>query len=129
MLRWLFIAFLFVHGLVHLTVWVAHLPEAKDGKRPRYDPHRSWLFGTGTAARLVGGGLAIVACVLFVLGAVLLAAGAEAWRPVTAVASGVGLLVAVLFFNPWLLLDVAMNAALLYGLVVADWPSESFAGA
>lgn len=128
MLRWLFIAFLFVHGLLHLAVWVAP-SDQQDGDGPRFDPRRSWLLGDAGAARVVAVVLAVAACILFVLGSVLLALGADAWRPVTAVASSIGLVVALLFFNRWLLLDVAMNAALLYGLVVADWPSESWAGA
>lgn len=129
MLRWLFIAFLVAHGLVHLALWVAPTAPSKDGTPPRFDPHHSWLLGSGAVARVTGAGLAIVACVLFVLAAILLIAGAEAWRPVAAGGSLVGLVVAIVFFNPWLLLDVAMNAALLYGLVVADWPSEAWAGA
>ena len=41
--------------------------------------------------------------------------------PLAVTASAIGLVVALLYFNPWLLLDIGINAGLLYALLVTDW--------
>lgn len=44
MWRFLFIAFLIAHGLIHLLIWVVP-PKPKDPAAPPFDPSHSWLLG------------------------------------------------------------------------------------
>jgi hypothetical protein len=115
MWRWGIGLFLVAHGLVHLAVWAT--PAAKS---QRFDPSHSWaLQGAGmsaTSVRSLSTTLAWVAATLFVLGGLGLIVGADAWRPVTIAGSVLGLTMAVVWFHPWFVVDVAINAGLLYAL-------------
>ena len=128
MWKWLIGLFLVAHGLVHLAVWT--MPQKADAP---FDARHSWaLQGGGVSAdgaRAAAIALAIVAATIFVVAGASLLMGFAAWRPITVVGSVAGLVVAVLFFNPWLSLDVAINAGLLLGVTVWAWPSTDLVGA
>jgi hypothetical protein len=112
MWRFLLIAFLIAHGLVHLPVWV-WVPKPKDGKEMPFDSTYSWLLGNQKALATV---VALAAAVLLITGGVALWAHVEWWRPVglTGLALSFGLM--VLYFNPWFLFIEGVNAALIVGL-------------
>src|SRR4026207_1011810 len=64
MWRFLFIAFLIAHGLVHLAIWLMPKPP---GQKAPFDPDHSWLLGDQKTVAVV---LAVAAA------AVLMAGGA-----------------------------------------------------
>ena len=118
MWHWLFIAFLVAHGLVHLAVWLSPVQAADVPFRP----DRSWLLGAGHTAHCTSVALAVAAAAAFLAAAVALMLGLAVWQPVTVAASVLGLTMSLLYFNPWLLADVALNAGLLSGLLATEWP-------
>lgn len=122
MWRAVMVVFLVAHGLVHLAVWNTPKPDEPKG----FDPSHSWALGDGSAAKTVAGSLAVAAAVSFVVAGVALALGSGAWVAFTAIGACIGLTVSVLFFNPWLTFDVAMNAWLLYAAVAGAWPVTAF---
>jgi hypothetical protein len=124
MWRFLFLAFLVAHGLVHIAVWAT--PKPADGKEPPFDPAHSWLLGN---ARTLAISLAIVSAVLFVIAAVGLFGHAEWWRVVAVVAGGVSVGLMTLFFNPWLLAGWGLSAGLIAGIVWFAWPPQTLVGA
>ena len=52
----------------------------------------------------------------FVVGGVMLMTSIDLWRPVTIAASVLGLAMSVVWFHPWFIVDVAINAGLLIAL-------------
>lgn len=95
---------LFVHGFVHLRVWWWGFPQSP------FDPRRSWLIGE---TRAVSVALAVLA------GALLMLAGAgyltqQDWAAYTAIGGSLlSLVLIVLVFNPWLLLGLAIDVAVI----------------
>lgn len=116
MWQYVFAAFLIIHGFVHLAVWLA--PAKIDAP---FQADHSWLFGSGAAPHRVSVALAASAAAVFVAAGIMLLFGASVWVPLAVTASAIGLVVALLYFNPWLLFDIGINAALLYALLVTDW--------
>jgi hypothetical protein len=116
MWEYVFAAFLVIHGLVHLTVWLA---PATDDAPFRAD--HSWLLGSGETPHRVSVALAVSAAAVFVAAGTALLLGAAVWGPLAVTAAALGLTVALLYFNPWLLLDIGINAGLLYALLATDW--------
>lgn len=116
MWEYVFVAFLIVHGLVHLTVWLA--PASPDAP---FRVDHSWLLGSGETPHRVSVALAVSAAAVFVAAGIALLFGAAVWLPLAVTASAIGLAVALLYFNPWLLIDIGINAGLLYALLVTDW--------
>lgn len=116
MWEYLFAAFLIVHGLVHLAVWLA--PAIEDAP---FQADRSWLLGSGDTSHRASVALAVSAAAVFVASGIALLVGATVWAPLAAAAAAIGLVVALLYFNPWLIVDVAINAALLYALLATGW--------
>jgi hypothetical protein len=122
-MRFLFIAFLIGHGLVHSAIWAA--PRRKDEKAP-FDPGYSWLVGERPALALA---LALIATALLVSAGVGLWAHADWWRPAAVAGAVASLVLAILYFNPWLLLAVALDVGLIVGIVWLSWPPNSNLGA
>jgi len=123
MWRWLFIGFLIAHGLIHIAVWATPKPEQQSSP---FEATHSWLLGD---QRSLAAALAYAAMGLFVIAGLGLLFHAGWWRPVTVVASGLSLALASLFFNPWLLMAIGLNAGLIAGIVWLSWPSQAMVGA
>jgi hypothetical protein len=124
MWRFVLLAFLVAHGLVHIGVWA--MPKPADGQRPPFDPAHSWLLGD---ARTLAISLAVASAALFAIAALGLSGHADWWRAMAVVASGVSLGLMTLFFNPWLLAGWGLSAALIAGIAWFSWPSEPLVGA
>ena len=122
-MRFLFIAFLIAHGLIHSAIWT--VPKQKDQKAP-FDPGHSWLLGDRRSVALI---VALVAGVLFVSAGVGLWAHADWWRPVAVAGAGVSLVLIALYFSAWLILAVALDVGLIAGIVWLDWPAKTTLGA
>lgn len=125
MWRFLFIAFLFAHGLVHLVMWVL-VPKPEAGKEAPFEASYSWLLGSQ-------GGVA--AMVALATAAILIVAGIELWAQVdwwraaavVGLAASFGLM--VVYFNPWFLFIEGVNAALFVSIVWLSWPTKTMVGA
>jgi hypothetical protein len=121
MWRFLFIAFLIAHGLVHLAIWLPpFLPDAP------FNPSRSWLIGEQRGLAVA---LAVLAAVLLVAAGVGLWMEEDWWRLSAPAGLAVSFLLMALYFHPWFIPIQLINAGLLVGLLWLDWPSEAMVGA
>lgn len=117
--------FLFLHGFVHLAVWLA--PSSED--QP-FDPRHSWLsLAPGQQrVRVVGTtavGLASATAVLYVIAGAAAAVGSPGWATAAFAAACTGLVLKALWFNPWLSLGVLLDAGVL-AAVLSSWPSSLY---
>ena len=128
MFKLLFATFLLAHGLIHASWFSPAPPQTAGGPEWPFELSRSWLVtGLGADAepiRLMGTMLIAVTVAAFVLAA-LSTAGVlvpSAWWPafviVGALASVAQL---VVFFHPWLILGLAIDAVLLWAAAVLHW--------
>ena len=123
MWRFIFIAFLIAHGLVHLAIWL--MPKPADQKAP-FDPDHSWLLGEQKTVAVL---LAVTAAALLVAGGLGLWAHADWWRSVAVIGLAASFSLMVVYFNPWYLFIEGVNAALIVGIVWLTWPSKTMVGA
>lgn len=127
-MRLLLAGFLVAHAMIHISYLAPAPPRTAGGPEWPFELARSWLVTglqmdpqivralgialvAGTTTLLVAAGLATVGWVI-----------PSAWWP-GLVASGAGLSILTLgvFFHPWLILGVAIDAALLGAVLVAGW--------
>jgi hypothetical protein len=121
-------AFLAGHALIHASFFSPAPAQTAGGPEWPFTMGRSWLVtGLHVDERLVTslGTVLIVTTVAVLLLAALATLGIgvpTAWWPFL-VAAGAGLSIATLgiFFHPWLVLGLVIDAALLWGVLVADW--------
>jgi hypothetical protein len=118
---------LVVHGVIHVG-FVTTRPAPTAGAPPwPFDLDRSWLLTRAgvsvPTARLIGRLLVTVAVAAFLVSAL----GALAWLPAAwfglaaAVGAVASLVLLLAFFHPWLVIGVAIDVVLLWGVVVAGW--------
>ncbi len=119
------------HGLIHLG-FVSPRPGPSPGAPPwPFDIERSWLLGAvgidaGVArtvawllvATLVAGYIVAALAAIPVLPAALFA-------PAAVVGSIASLLVLLVFFHPWLVIGIAIDAILLWAVMVGHWAPAS----
>lgn len=112
MWRVLFIAFLLVHA------WIQAMQALGEG--------HSWLLGDrkGLAAALT-----LAAGALFAAAGIGLWAHADWWRAATVAGAVASLGFFVAFFNPFILIGIALDVGLLVAVGVRHWPSEATVGA
>ena len=99
-------AFLMAHGLIHLAIWLPQPSAASP-----FDPRHSWRvhdhgLATGTAVALA----CAVAAVDATAG-VSLALGTSGFASLAILGALLGLVLKALFFNPWLVLGVVIDVA------------------
>lgn len=121
-------AFLAAHGLIHTSYMAPAPPAAPNRPEWPFAMDRSWLV---TAFRLdpqlvTSFGTALVVMTTALLAGAALATGGwvvpGAWWPgLTAAGATASVLTLVLFFHPWLVLGLVIDAALLWGVLVAHW--------
>lgn len=104
MLRTLGGVFLIVHALITLAVWVAPLlPDAP------FNPAHSWLVGD---SRHIAMPTSIVLAAALAATGIGMILGQPWWAPL-GLASGItAAAFVVVYFNPWLSLAIAINAAI-----------------
>ncbi|WP_405905343.1 MULTISPECIES: hypothetical protein [unclassified Streptomyces] len=116
--------FLFLHGLVHLPVWLA--PTSRDAP---FDPRHSWVLAAAGLPQARAGtaavGLASAATLLYVIAGAATAAQSGGWATAAVTAAAAGLLLKSLYFNPWLSLGVLLDAAVITA-VLAAWPGSLY---
>ena len=124
MWRFLLIAFLVAHGLVHLVIWLIP-PKPKDEAAPPFDPSHSWLLGDRKAPARVA---ALAAAALLIAAGLGLWGDADWWRPVAVAGLAASLGLMVVYFDRWFLFIEAVNAALIVGILWMSWPSQAMVG-
>lgn len=125
---WLLALLLIGHGFVH-AMFAIPAPVASDGGPEwPFGMASSWLasrFGLDAAVVRAAGftGIAIVAAgfVLAALSTVGIAAPSDWWRPAVAVSALTSATLLLLFFNPQLVLGLAIDATLLGVVVTRAW--------
>lgn len=125
MWRFLFIAFLVAHGLVHMFMWV-WVPKPEPGKEPPFDASNSWLLGNqkGVAATV-----AVATAAILIVAGIALFGQADWWRAAAVPGLAVSFGLMVVYFSPWFLFIEGVNAALVVSIVWLSWPSKSMVGA
>ena len=126
-MKLLLAAFIAAHALIHASYLTPAPPRTAGGPEWPFELTQSWLVTAlqidPAVARLLGISLATVT-VVFLLGSALAAAGwivpADMWPALTMAGAVASLLTLGLFFHPWLILGVAIDAALMWA-VLAGW--------
>lgn len=130
-MTWLLAIFLLAHGLIHASFISPRPPATAGGPEWPFELSRSWLLSPlgldGDVGRAIGVLLLVVSVIAFAVAAAS-AAGVVA-ETVFAPAVGAGaiasLALLVVFFHPWLVLGVAIDAILLWATLVARWTPQS----
>ena len=119
----LLVAFLIAHGLVHLAIWLPH-PDPAETAAPFAPDHSGLLVAVSVpqhTTRFLARALAVGTAVAYLFAGPGVAVGAG-WAPVTAAAAAIlGLLLKLVYFNPWLLLGIALDGAVL-SAALGGWP-------
>jgi len=118
----LLVAFLAVHGLLHLAIWV---PRPQPADAPPFHPDHSAVLTAAHApadtVRTLVLALATGTAATYLLAGVAVSLG-TGWAPSAALAAAVlGLLLKGLYFHPWLLLGIALDSLVL-AAAVTEWP-------
>jgi hypothetical protein len=127
LVRLLVASLLFAHAMVHVAFVTPTPPMTAGGPTWPFTTSRSWLATRFSVSPdlLRGLAMALVAATLSGFGLAALAAiglvPATVWTPaiVTGSAASLGLLIA--FFNPWLLIGVAIDVGLLWASLMTSW--------
>lgn len=125
-MKLLLAAFIAAHALIHASYLTPAPSRTAGGPEWPFELTRSWLVTAlqidPGVVRLLGVSLASLTVVL-VLAAALATAGwipAGMWPALTLAGAVASLLTLGLFFHPWLILGVAIDAALVWA-VLAGW--------
>jgi hypothetical protein len=110
--RFLVIAFLFGHGAI-VAAQAIGVPD-------------SWLPGEG---KVVGLALTLAAGAAFAVAGGGLWAQAEWWRALAVTGAALSLVFFVVFFQPVILLGMALDVAVIVALAWLSWPTRSMVGA
>jgi hypothetical protein len=118
--------FLIAHGLIHLAVWLPRVPvPTAAGAGAPFDPHHSWLLGP-RSPDVSGRGPAVASAVLYCLAGAAVVIQLESTATSLAVAAAtVGVIFKIVYFNPWLLIGIAIDAGVL-AAAMAQFPSGAF---
>lgn len=132
-MKLLLAAFLAAHALIHVSYMTPAPARTAGGPEWPFEMTRSWLVtGLGldpALVRALGTALVIVTVALLVAAALatvgwIVPAG---WWPNLIVGGAVAsVLTLTVFFHPWILLGFAIDAALLWAVLVTEWmPGEA----
>ncbi len=126
-MKLLLAAFLTAHALIHTSYLAPAPPQTAGGPEWPFEIARSWLVTAGGldpgAARAIGTAMVAVTVALLVaaaLGTVGWIIPSDWWPALMMSGAISSLLTLTLYFHPWLLLGVAIDAALIWA-VVAGW--------
>jgi hypothetical protein len=128
--RLLIAGVLLAHGAIHLGFVSPRPPATAEGPAWPFELGRSWILGPlgvdSEVGRLLGTALVAVTIAGFALAALaaLGVAPAGIWLPAIVIGGVASIGVLAVFFHPWLVLGVAIDAALLWAVLVANWAPE-----
>ena len=120
MIRWTVVMLLFAHGWVHMVVW-GLVPAIQ----PQVDePAHSWAIGERPG---VVRALTLLTMTLFAVAAIGLALELSWWGALTVAAAAASLALVALFpaavANGWFVVPLAIDLALILGVVAFGWPT------
>lgn len=120
----LVVGFLLLHGALHLAVWLPR-PEPDPAKPAPFEPDHSALLTEAhvepETTHRVAVWLAVAAAGFYAIAGVAVAFG-SAWAiPLAVLAGATGLCIKLVFFHPWLLIGIALDALVLSSALV-EWP-------
>jgi hypothetical protein len=125
-------AFLAAHALIHLSYLAPAPPRTAAGPEWPFEMANSWLVtAVGVdpgVVRALGTALVVVTVALF-LTAALATLGwvvPTSWWPALALGGAIAsALTLVLFFHPWLVVGLAIDAALVWAVLVVGWTPKA----
>ena len=120
-------AFLFAHAAIHASFLVPRPPATAEGPAWPFELGRSWILKPlgldGGTGRVLG--ISMVATTIGGFGLAALAAvgiaPATVWAPAIVVGAVSSAVLISVFFHPWLVLGIAIDAVLLWAVLIADW--------
>jgi hypothetical protein len=126
-------AFLLAHAAIHASFIAPRPPATASGPAWPFELSRSWILGPlgidGDAARMLG--LALVALTIggFALAALAAigVAPAGVWAPAVVAGAISSAALLAIFFHPWLVLGIAIDAGLIWAVLVGDWTPPDLA--
>lgn len=126
---WALAGALVAHGLIH-ALFLSPRPAGDAGQTWPFNFSQSWLSGAGLGTdpvRVLGTILVVAVMTAFVISG-LATAGVVVpsswWRPAIAVAAGLSAVTLVIFFDPQLIIGLAIDGALIWLVVSAAWTPE-----
>ncbi|HET6352704.1 hypothetical protein [Streptomyces sp.] len=118
--------FLIAHGLVHLAVWAG---PAGPERPMSFSPTHSWVLAESgmprSAVNVSAVSLAAVTALLYVIAGAAAAAHSGGWPDAAVAAAVSGLVLKAVWFNPWLLVGVLLDAGVL-AAVFGQWPASLY---
>ena len=131
-MKLLLAAFLVAHALIHASYLAPAPPKTAGGPEWPFEMANSWLvtsIGLDPALVRALGTALIVVTVALLAGAALATLGvlvpAASWPSLVVGGAAASAVTLTVFFHPWILLGFAIDAALLWGVLVADWLPDS----
>jgi hypothetical protein len=124
-MKLLFGLFLVAHGLVHVLFMIPRPPDA--GTSWPFDPSESWLLNRlgvePDVALAIAAGLAVVTVVAFIVMALTVIGilPADWLRPIAIASASVSLILLGIFFHPWLVIGIGIDAAILWAIGLNAW--------
>jgi hypothetical protein len=122
---WFLAAFLAVHGLLHLAIWMPPAPSPDEHRAP-FAPDRSALLTASkveqTTVHVWAVRLAVAAAASYLGAAILLATGSDWALGAAALAATVGLILKTVYFHPWLTMGVVIDGLVLTTALL-EWPT------
>ena len=132
-MRYVLGLFLVGHGLIHFSYLTPVPPQAATGPEWPFTMSKSWLVANLVMSvdllRPIGAVLVAVV-VICMVGAGLAAAGLlvsqDWWRPLVVTGALASVATLGIFFHPWIVIGLAIDAILLFLVLVNGWnPMES----
>ena len=125
-------AFLAAHALIHASYLTPAPPPTADGPEWPFEMAHSWLVtGIGADAAVVRalGTALVVAAIALLVAAGLSTVGwlvpADWWSPLVVGGAVASALTLAIFFQPWIVLGLAIDASLLWAVLVIGWSPAS----
>ncbi len=122
-------AFLLAHGAIHASFISPRPPVTAGGPQWPFELGHSWLLSplgvSPELSRVVGTALVAATIASFAFAAIVAVGVAPAalWTPALLVGVAASVALLVLFFHPWLVLGLAIDAALVWVAVSGYSPS------
>ena len=118
------VAFLGIHGLLHLAIWLPH-PVSDPATPPPFHPDRSAVLTSAhmraAMTHQLSMALAVGSAAAYLLTGVGVAIGTAWVLPMAVAAAASGLLLKGLFFHPWLSLGIALDVIVVLA-AATGWP-------
>jgi hypothetical protein len=123
-------AFLLAHAAIHAAFLSPRPPATASGPAWPFELGHSRLLSPlglkADAARLIGAGLVALTVAGFAVAALAAMGIAPSglWAPAVSAGAIGSIALLALFFHPWLVLGIAIDAVLLWAVLVAGWAPD-----